>query len=575
MSGSVFSKGSLRAMGLWLCCHGAVACTGVTSNEAGGQGGDDNEAGTSGNGANDGNDRGGQSGEGGTGASAKLAGTTWRRLTAAQLNNSLADLFGSGLSVGAPDPDIREHNFLSIGAGLTNTSSGGVEKLQALSHELAEKVALDPNRRKLWFTCDPKTEFAACVSASLKKLGVAMFRQPLPNETLAGLLTIAEQARTSFGDPWVGVQYAIAAMMQSPRFFYIQEKVRGDAKPGESVALDGYSVASRLSFLLWNSTPDAELLQAAGKGELDSDGGIEAQTKRLLQSPRAKQGLREFFASAWGIHKAANRSFDVEAYPMLAATVGASALEEALRFIETHIIDGGKPLGQALLSNDTFVNRDLAPIYGLPALPGPVYAKTTLPASAKRHGFFTHTAFLIANSTPIDTQPMLRGRTVRENLLCQEVPDPPANLMAQLPPLEPGKKQTKRERLAVHRKDPFCASCHDVIDPPGLALEHYDAAGFFRATEDGLAIDASGDLDDAAFENPEGFVKAIVQHPAFYPCFVTNLYRHATAHVETGDEEEAITTLAKEFVDDQANVPRLLSQLTRSRLFTHVTMPAL
>ncbi|MDX2022813.1 MAG: DUF1592 domain-containing protein [Deltaproteobacteria bacterium] len=575
MSGSVFSKGSLRALGFWLCCHGAVACTGVSSNEGGGQGGDGNEAGSPGNGGNGGDDQGDQSGGGGANGAQKFAGTTWRRLTAAQLNNSLADLFGTGLAAGAPDPDIREHNFLSIGAALTNTSSGGVEKLQTLSHELAEKIALDPNRRKLWFACDPKTDFGACVSASLKKLGVAMFRQPLPNETLAGLLALAEQAKTSFGDPWIGVQYALAAMMQSPRFFYIQEKVRGDAKPGESVALDGYSVASRLSFLLWNTTPDAELLAAADKGELDSDSGIETQTTRLLQSPRAKQGFREFFASAWGIHKAANRSFDVEAYPMLAATVGASALEEALRFIETHIIDGGKPLGQALLSNETFVNRDVAPIYGLPALPGPAYAKTTLPASAKRHGFFTHTAFLIANSTPIDTQPMLRGRTVRENLLCQQIPDPPANLMAQLPPLEPGKKQTKRERLAVHREDPFCASCHDPIDPPGLALENYDAAGFHRSSEDGLAIDAKGDLDGAAFDNPEGFVKAIIGHPAFYPCFVTNLYRHATAHVETADEEEALATLANEFVDDQANVPRLLSKLTRSRLFTHGTMPAL
>lgn len=575
MSGSVFGNGQRRALGLrlwiWLACHGVMACTGAASSSDNTEGNDSGHAGGSG----DNGEPNGVAGEGGTQATNGLASTTWRRLTAAQLNNTLADLFGPGIAAGAPDPDIREHSFLSIGAALTNTSSGGVEKLQTLSHDLAEKIALDPNRRKLWFSCDPKTDFSACVAASLKKLGAAMFRQPMADETLQGLVALAEQAKTSLGDPWVGVQYALAAMIQSPRFFYIQEKVRGDASPGEIAALDGYSVASRLSFLLWNSTPDSELLEAAAQGELESEAGIKAQTDRLLQSPRAKHGLREFFASAWGIYKAENRSFDVEAYPMLAATVGASALEESLKFIDAHIIDGGKPLAEALLSNETFVNRDVAPVYGLPALPGPAYAKTTLPDSAKRHGFFTHTAFLIANSTPVDTQPMLRGRTIRENLLCQHIPDPPADLMAQLPPLEPGQKQTKRERLAVHREDPFCASCHDPIDPPGLALENYDAAGFHRETEDGLKIDASGDLDDTRFDNAEGLVKAIVEHPAFYPCFVTNLYRHATAHVETSDEESAIAALAEDFKGDNANVPRLVSKLTRSPLFTHVTMPRL
>lgn len=574
MSSSVFSRAGACWLGLSLGLHGLVACTGVTGDkgaaeddaaedDAGGEGGE----GGRGDGGN------GSGGQVGAGTESQPGAFTWRRLTSDQLNNTLEDLFGAGIAAGAPEPDIRDHNFFGVGAAKNATSSGGVEKIETLSHELAEKIAGDAARRERWFKCDPKTNFRSCVETSLKGLSRAMFRRPVPNESLTALTDLADRARADLGDPWKGVQFALAAMLQSPRFFYIQERAAKEVGTGKSVRLDGHSIASRLSFWLWNTTPDEALLAAADDGELDTDEGIERQVQRMWQSPRAKVGMREFFASAWGLHKAKTRAFDVNLFPNLAASVGPSALESALRSLELHILDGGKSVAEALLSNETFVNRDLAPIYGMQPLPGPAYAKVQLPESAQRHGFLTHAAFVMANSTPDDTQPMLRGKTIRENLLCQPVPEPPPGLMAQLPPLDPNVKKTKRERLAQHREDPFCAGCHDPIDPPGLALENYDAAGFFRDKELGLPIDASGELDGATFSGPKDITRVVVEHEAFPGCVVKNLYRHATAQLEE-EEDPALAALANTFARE-GSLSALVQALAHNEVFTHVTMPPL
>lgn len=560
-----------------LCSASLAACTGQAGGVLNGEGdsepGDDDGPGDV--------DRGGEGGAGQGGSAGPNPGAsvgarvTWRRLTQAQLDNVLVDLFGQGIAAGAPEPDLRDHNFLSVGAALATTSPTGVEKLENIAFQLAETIAKEPARRERWVTCDVKAQFRDCTKTSLEKLGLAMFRRPVPDDTLAELVALAEEGKQSFSDPWKGIEFALAAMLQSPRFLYIQERSAEAGAEGSTVALDGYSLASRLSFLLWNSGPDAELLAAAGEGTLDGPEGLGRQVERLWNDARAGGGIREFFASAWGIHKAATRAFDVDLFPTLPASAGASALEAALRALELNLIESALPLGEALLSNTTFVNRDIASVYGLPPLPGPAYSKNELGNDANRHGFLTHAAFLMANSTPDDTQPMLRGRTIRENLLCQEVPDPPPDLMAQLPPLEGGAKQTKRDRLARHREDPFCASCHDPIDPPGLALENYDAAGFHRTSELGLEIDPSGELDGRTFTGPAELTRAIVEHPDFKGCFVKNLYRHATAQLEGEAEQGALEQLTEAFEASGGRVPTLVLELVRSPLFTHVKVPTL
>jgi hypothetical protein len=241
--------------------------------------------------------------------------------------------------------------------------------------------------------------------------------------------------------------------------------------------------------------------------------------------------------------------------------------QETLRVVEDLVFAANGDYGQLFDQTATFMNAELAKIYQVPAPAGGGFAKITLPADGPRAGLLTHPGFLAATSSDGETKPMVRGRVIRERLLCQKVPDPPK--AETLPPPMAGLNATKRERLAVHRTEPACAGCHGLIDPPGLALENFDAIGAYRRTEpDGSVIDARGELDGVAFDGAKGLGQSLRTHRQVGACLTTLLYRVATSHREEPGELPAIARLAAEFDRQGRRVKPLLLAIVTSDAFT-------
>jgi hypothetical protein len=362
-------------------------------------------------------------------------------------------------------------------------------------------------------------------------------------------------------------------MLQSPRFLYVLELPERDVPTGQVVRADAYTIASRLSLFIANASPDEVLLDAAAAGELATTAGIKKHADRLMHGPRFKAAMATFFTSMFDLGRLRDRVFDKALYPKGTDTLGDSALEETVRSLSYNLLDAGLDYREALVSGTTFLNKELAAVYGVPAPAATGFAQATLPATANRHGMLTQIGFLAASSSPTDTNPMVRGRQVRQDLLCQHIPDPPPDVNAQLAPLPAGKAATKKERLAEHRRNPECAVCHFAIDPPGLALESYDAIGAWRASEGGLAIDASGELDGVAFADAKGFAAAVKNHPDLAACLVTKLYRFATAHIEGPDQKPLLRDLGRAFDQGGRKLGPLASLLATSDAFAQMTMP--
>jgi hypothetical protein len=240
---------------------------------------------------------------------------------------------------------------------------------------------------------------------------------------------------------------------------------------------------------------------------------------------------------------------------------------ETLRFLE-YMVHEGRDYRELFTSTTTFVNDELAAIYGIDAPAGAEFAKVVLPADGVRAGFLGHSSFLSTNAHVSSTSPTHRGMFVRETLLCQGIPPPPPDVIAELPEIDPSLgPRTARQKLEMHQENPGCASCHRVIDPIGLALEHFDAIGRYRETDQGMDIDASGDLDGVAFDGARSLGEVIADHPSLVPCLVRNAIRHATGRLEGAWDEPHIEDLAQAMAADGHRIRGLLLSLVQDPSF--------
>jgi hypothetical protein len=215
------------------------------------------------------------------------------------------------------------------------------------------------------------------------------------------------------------------------------------------------------------------------------------------------------------------------------------------------------------------VNAELASLYGVPAPAGTAFAAVTLPDAGMRAGILGQASFLASSSQSNRSSPTRRGKFIREMLLCQHIPEPPPDVA----PFPDATQGTAREKLTSHRADPACAGCHEVMDPIGLGLENFDGIGAFRTTDGGRPIDATGELDGVAFGGPRDLATAIKNHPDSPGCIARNIYRYAVAHVETGGEEVAITTLLNTFRENGFSFRSLLEGMINSPAFVYAAHP--
>lgn len=504
-----------------------------------------------------------------------------RLMTGEQFENSIAYIFGSDITVGSAfSPLQRSEGLAALSASSVGVTSGQMQDFHRTAASIAAQVTDDGNpdrgiasHRDSLIPCKPERADApddACAEQFLSRTGRLLYRRALTQEKLAELVEHAHQAAESLGDFYGGLASVLEGMLVNPMVLMIQDTTEPDPdRPGEQ-RLDAYALASRLSFLLWNAVPDEELLDAAESGELHTRRGRRAQVERMLASPRLEAGIRAFFDDMFAFDKFDALSKDPQAYPMVTGATLQDAREQTLRTIVDHLLTKDADYRELFTTRDTFISQNLGPIYKIAAVPG--WAPYEMPADSGRAGILTHVSFLTLHAHPARSSPTLRGHALREVFLCQKVPPPPPDVDFSL--LEDaGDVPTARERLNIHASNPSCAGCHKITDPMGLALEHFDGAGRYRDSENGATIDASGDLDGAAFTTAVELGQAMREHPGLPTCLVQRMYSYATGGA-VRPREPMVEALNQRFSRADYRVKSLLHDIAMSDALHRVVEPA-
>ena len=496
-----------------------------------------------------------------------------RLLTEDQYRNIIQDVFGPQIAIGgALDPILREEDLVAVSAGHATVSPSGLEKFATLGEGIGRQV-VDPVNRELLIPCRPRRADArddACARETLQRAGKLLYRRPLSGAELQRAVETAGAATARVGDFFEGLTYGLSLLLVSPHFLFIADSLRADASPP---ALSGYAKAARLSFFLWNTTPDEALIDAATRGELDDRRGLDRQAERFLKSPRLVNGVRALFSDMLQFEKFVSLSKDSEIYPAFDPQVAQDAREQLLRTITWHLLDQDEDYRRLFDTRVTFMSSALGRIYRVPVADTVGWSHYEFPAGDLRAGIQTLAGFVALHSHPGRSSPTIRGRAVRELLLCQKVPDPPANTDFSKFNEPAATNLPARERLKVHSTDATCAGCHKLTDPIGFALENFDGAGQPRARDGGAAIDASGVLDGTTFTDVRGLSAALSELPSIPACLVQRVASYALAGTGGSPDMSWANYLAEMFRRGGYRLRPLLASIVASPNFYAVELP--
>jgi len=491
------------------------------------------------------------------------------RLTQKQYHNSILELFGAGLPAPGLEADTNPYLFYAIGAATTTLSEAGTEQYEQAADVITHAVFDDPARRVALTGCEPTAPGDGCVAGFLATFGRRVYRRPLTPEEQGRWLAVATDLAE--GDAWRGVQLMIAGMMQSPHFLYRVELGVIDPLDPTRRRYTGWEMASRMSFLLWDRAPDDALLLAAEQGLLDEEDGLASEAERLLADPRANEAMADFFTQFLDLGRLDGVTRDPTRYPLFTPTMISSMRTEIQLRVEDLINRRDTDVRRLFSSRETFVNTDLAALYGIVAEGAtPVtFVPATLPEDGPRAGILTSGAFLTMNAHETATSPTARGKYVRERVLCQPVPPPPDNIDTNLDD-EMGEANTIREKMEQHRKDPACAGCHMFTDPPGFLFENFDPIGAYRTLDNGYPVDASGDLDGKPLANARDLADLLPDDARVGECIVTQLYRHGSSRLDLPLERTGLREIAADFAAGGYKFRDLMVLMVTSEAFRTV-----
>ncbi len=526
-----------------------------------------------------------------------------RRLTHAQYDNTVRDLLGDYSKPAErfpPEDYVDGFKNQLTGQGmpplLVETYSTAAERLALNAFRIGDingLVPCAPSQRSgasrqssagssratadKWSYSDQK-----CRDAFVRGFGLRAFRRPLTEDEVKRYSAVfSEQARVShrFLD---GARVVVEAMLQSPNFLFHVE-----AGPDGRYA--DYDVASRLSYLLWNTMPDAALFEAAAKGELTTTAGRERVARRMLENaPKSREALDQFFEEWLRFDRVVNavKSNRYQAFtPELAI-----AMAEETRTLLHHLVSKDLSFMDALTADYSFLTSELAEVYGVPA-PKEQFEMVKFPADSQRAGILGQGTFLASTAGPTDTSPTARGIFIRERLLCQHVPPPPPGVITTLPdPLVDEKPKGRRQLMVEHVENPTCASCHRLMDPIGFGFEHFDAIGQYRqqemipVTRPGggggggrggpppipLEINAQGEiagLPNSNFSGAKQLGAILANSPVCQECVVRQMFRYSYGRLEADADEKTIDQLYDRFKSSGFKMKSLLVALVESPEF--------
>ena len=489
-----------------------------------------------------------------------------RRLTHSQYNQTVRDLVGD---VSKPADRFPPEDFVN---GFRNQIQGQslspllIESYSEAAERIAQSAMRGGDTRGL-IGCKPSL---LCRSKFVREFGLKAFRRPLES----GEQKRYEALFASEKEFVKGAQLVIEAMLQSTNFLFRLEET-SDPK------LKAYVTASRLSYALWDTMPDAQLFAAAAQGELGNAKGVQAHVNRLLDNPRARVALNEFVGQWLRFDRILTASKDRRKHPQFTRETAVAMTEEARLFV-SELVWNDRNFMELFTAPYGYVNGELASIYGVPA-PAQEFQKVTFPTASERAGILGQALFLASTAKPDESSPTARGLFVREQFLCQHVPDPPAGVNTNLPPFSAERPETNRERLSAHVTNPGCASCHSLIDPIGFGFEKFDAVGArrdkfeFRTPERGkkvgvkawtLEIDSTGfvaGVAKSAFASPSALGAVLGESAQCQECLVKQYFRYTFGRLETAADRPVIRQLTEDFRRSQYRFKTLIASMMLSR----------
>lgn len=442
------------------------------------------------------------------------------RLTHAQYQHTIEDLFGIDDEVAQGFVPDALNGFAFDSSINLVVDSRLAEQYRTAAETLSVRVVGDDAVLSNIVPCDALE--ADCPETFLTEFGLRAFRRPLsPAEVERfGVLFDAGAELVASGDAFKdGVQITIEAMLQSPDFLYREELGTATNENGR-VLLSGHELASRLSYFLYDSMPDDELLRAAGAGELSDPAQVRAQVERLLSDAGTLARVVEFHEQAFDFERYGRISVDTDTFPSAPEDLQSRALSASRLFLED-VIQSGGGLGELLTAPYAYADSELAPLYGA-EVAGDFERIDFDPT--ERVGLLSQVGFLASHAYAKKTDPIHRGLFVVRDLLCQTIPDPPPGASQTPPPADAPVPKTTREEVEILTGQAGCINCHQVINPPGFAFEAFDAAGGVRTDEDGNAVDTTGTLEidgaEVAFSTASELMEAVASSDAAHTCYL-------------------------------------------------------
>jgi mono/diheme cytochrome c family protein len=426
-----------------------------------------------------------------------------------------------------------------------------------------------PSRHRV-FTCHParKQDEDNCAKRILSTLTRRAYRRPVTDEDLKRQLELYRTAKASDGFE-AGIEMGLAAVLSSPEFLFRIERDPASATSGAPYRLSDLELASRLSFFLWSSIPDDELLDVAVKGELDKPAVLEREVRRMLADPRSRN-LVTNFASQWlHLRNLDSITPDMRIFPDFDDNLRQAFREETELLVDSVIRENLSVL-DLLRANYTFLNERLAKHYGVPNIYGSRFRRVTFDQDTTRGGLLRQGSILMVTSYPTRTSPVIRGKWILDNLLGVPPPPPPPNVPALEKTQIAGKRVvTIRERLAEHRANAACAGCHRLMDPIGFALENYDAVGRWRTVDANTPIDASATLfDGTSVRGVGGLQAAILKNPdLFVSTLAEKLLTFATGRGVAYYDAPAVRKIVRDASADDYRFSSLVMGIVNSTPF--------
>ncbi len=492
------------------------------------------------------------------------------RLRAFEYDNTIEDLLGDTTR---PAQGFTADERLGVFEGNVIAPVGAlaVEQYLDAAEAIAERAGLNLDAL---LPCSPG-EPDSCARTFIEQFGRRAFRRPLTPDEIERLFAVYAGLES---EGWAGpaptftdrIEVVLAAILQSPHLLYRVE--RGEPGDGDGPRrLLPHELATRLSFLLWASTPDDALLDAADADALDSPDAVEAHARRMMDDPRFDRALDSFHRQWLGIDHPDAANKDTEAFPMWDEALHQAAAQETQRMVRHVVRQGDGRLATLLTTPLSYVDASLAQLYGVEG-PSEGFAQVSLDPT-QRAGVLTHASVLAAHADAVQGSPVRRGVLVRERLLCQPLPPPPPTVDDSPPPLDP--TASTRERFAQHTADPSCAGCHELIDPIGFGFSGYDAVGAVMITDGGRPVDARGELVgtddlDGEFVGVVQLASSLAQSEQVHRCVAQQWMTYALSRPPGPAEQCSADTVADAFIEADGDLRELLVAIVRSDAFSHL-----